>query len=80
MSLGGSFCREMIESHISYGDFDAAPSNAEARSSPFKKAASSLSGNLGIASTNDVHELLECPVCMNLMYPPIYQVLPHIFS
>uniref|UniRef100_A0A6P3ZTW1 RING-type E3 ubiquitin transferase n=1 Tax=Ziziphus jujuba TaxID=326968 RepID=A0A6P3ZTW1_ZIZJJ len=73
MSPRGSFCREVIEAHISCGDSDVATSNAEARSSPFKKAASSLSGNLGMASTNDVHELLECPVCMNLMYPPIYQ-------
>lgn len=80
MSPRGSFCREVIEAHISCGDSDVATSNAEARSSPFKKAASSLSGNLGMASTNDVHELLECPVCMNLMYPPIYQVLPRIFS
>ncbi|CAN6999481.1 unnamed protein product [Brassica oleracea var. botrytis] len=23
---------------------------------------------------NGVHELLECPVCTNLMYPPINQV------
>lgn len=80
MSPGGSFCKEMIESHSTYGDSDdVATSNAELRSSPFKKAVSSLSANLGMASTNDVHELLECPVCMNLMYPPIYQVDSHIF-
>ncbi len=24
--------------------------------------------------TNSVHELLECPVCTNSMYPPIHQV------
>lgn len=27
----------------------------------------------GIAPTS-VHELLECPVCTNSMYPPIHQV------
>ncbi|RWW47750.1 hypothetical protein BHE74_00046229 [Ensete ventricosum] len=28
----------------------------------------------GIAPTTSVHELLECPVCTNSMYPPIHQV------
>ena len=78
MSPGGAFCPEMTESSINYGDSDATSSNAELRSSPFNKIASSLSGNLGTTSNSDVHELLECPVCMNLMYPPIYQVLARI--
>jgi len=26
--------------------------------------------------TTSVHELLECPVCTNSMYPPIHQVWP----
>lgn len=37
----------------------------------------SSSNNDGIAaihSTTSVHELLECPVCTNSMYPPIHQV------
>lgn len=75
MSPGGGFCNEMIESHVTFGDYDAATSNLELRSSPYKKTASSLVENPGMASNNDVHELLECPVCMNLMYPPIHQVL-----
>ncbi|THG10074.1 hypothetical protein TEA_028145 [Camellia sinensis var. sinensis] len=29
--------------------------------------------NLGIAPATSVHELLECPVCTNSMYPPIHQ-------
>lgn len=38
----------------------------------------------GIAPTS-VHELLECPVCTNSMYPPIHQVLyilsyPFVFN
>ncbi|KAF4371121.1 hypothetical protein F8388_020848 [Cannabis sativa] len=76
MSLGGGFCKEMIESHVTYGDCDASSattSNLELRNSPFKKGVLTLSENIGIASNNDVHELLECPVCMNLMYPPIHQ-------
>jgi hypothetical protein len=28
-----------------------------------------------VASGRSVHELLECPVCINSMYPPIHQVL-----
>lgn len=28
----------------------------------------------GLAPTS-VHELLECPVCTNSMYPPIHQVI-----
>lgn len=34
-------------------------------------------GNIVLASihpTTSVHELLECPVCTNSMYPPIHQV------
>ncbi|XP_020682759.1 E3 ubiquitin-protein ligase SINAT2 isoform X2 [Dendrobium catenatum] len=27
----------------------------------------------GLSSTSSVHELLECPICTNSMYPPIYQ-------
>ncbi|EXB93501.1 E3 ubiquitin-protein ligase SINAT2 [Morus notabilis] len=73
MSPGGGFSPEMMESRITFVELDAATSNLELRSSPFKKTASNLSGNHGISSTNDVHELLECPVCMNLMYPPIHQ-------
>lgn len=29
----------------------------------------------GVGSSNSVHELLECPVCANSMYPPIHQVM-----
>lgn len=28
----------------------------------------------GIVPATSVHELLECPVCTNSMYPPIHQV------
>ncbi|KAL5563394.1 hypothetical protein UlMin_033732 [Ulmus minor] len=73
MSPGGGFCNEVIESRVTYGDSDAATSSVEFRSSLYKKAASSLSVNVGIPPNSDVHELLECPVCMTLMYPPIYQ-------
>ena len=32
-----------------------------------------------IPPNNSVRELLECPVCMSSMYPPIHQVLTMIF-
>lgn len=38
------------------------------------KTSPGLGGKNGLYSTNGVHELLECPVCTNLMYPPIHQV------
>lgn len=72
MAPGGGYCKEVIESHIAYADYDMATSSVEL--SPCRKATTSFGGNLGMTSNNDVHELLECPVCMNLMYPPIYQV------
>lgn len=74
MAPGGSFSKEIFESHIVPSEYDLATSGLELRSSPFRKAGPSLGGNMGIPSTNDVHELLDCPVCMNLMYPPIHQV------
>jgi len=33
-------------------------------------------GPLVISPATGVHELLECPVCTNSMYPPIHQVPP----
>lgn len=39
-------------------------------------APSSLKPNLAVLSS--VRELLECPVCLNAMYPPIHQVQFHL--
>ncbi|KAA3454880.1 E3 ubiquitin-protein ligase SINAT5 isoform X2 [Gossypium australe] len=36
-------------------------------------------GATGITPATSVHELLECPVCTNSMYPPIHQVF-HSFG
>jgi len=41
----------------------------ECVNSPAKTA---LKPNVTVSSS--VHELLECPVCLNAMYPPIHQV------
>lgn len=34
----------------------------------------SIVGPTAVAPATSVHELLECPVCTNSMYPPIHQV------
>ncbi len=79
MSLGGGFCKEVTESCITSADSDVQTSDAELGSSTYGKAALGLGGNPGNPSNYDVHDQLECPVCMNLMYPPIYQVCAHRF-
>lgn len=75
MSTGGGFCKRLKVSQVTSGNSDAATSNLESRSSSSEKTVLSLSGNLEMSSTKVVHEQLECPICMNLMNPPIYQVL-----
>lgn len=43
---------------------------------PFSKPHSNHTNiSSSIAPATSVHELLECPVCTNSMYPPIHQVL-----
>lgn len=75
MAPGGGICKEMIESHVVFGNnnYGMASTNVELRCSPCRKATTGLG-----TSNNDVHELLDCPVCLNLMYPPIYQVCSHL--
>lgn len=50
-----------------------APESFESRSMPSRKASILTGAKNGAASNTSVHELLECPVCMNIMYPPIHQ-------
>ncbi|XP_009770383.1 E3 ubiquitin-protein ligase SINAT2-like [Nicotiana sylvestris] len=75
MAPGGSSYQVIGDSHNVYADYGIAPENAEPKSSPFRKstAVNIIGGNHGTRSNTAVHELLECPVCMNLMYPPIHQ-------
>ncbi|PQQ11341.1 E3 ubiquitin-protein ligase SINAT2-like isoform X1 [Prunus yedoensis var. nudiflora] len=73
MSLGGRFCEDVAESHMTFADSDVATSTGDVRTSPFRKAAPGLLGIPGMPSNHNVHDLLECPVCMNLMCPPIHQ-------
>ncbi|KAK8505721.1 hypothetical protein V6N13_061734 [Hibiscus sabdariffa] len=64
---GGGVCKEVVESRFAFADYNMATLSADSRGSPLRKTGT------GSTWTNDVHELLECPVCVNLMYPPIYQ-------
>ncbi|TQE01223.1 hypothetical protein C1H46_013130 [Malus baccata] len=73
MSPGGRFFEDVAESHVAFADSDVATSTADLRASPFRKAAPGLFGNPGMPPNSNVHDLLECPVCMNLMCPPIHQ-------
>ena len=70
MAPGGSAFKEVLEA---VADCDIATSKSENNIIPIKGTVS-LSGKQGVYSNNGVHELLECPVCTNLMYPPIHQV------
>lgn len=56
-------------------DNDIAPEIIEYRVSPHRKISPYNGVKRGITSNTAVHELLECPVCMNVMYPPIHQVI-----
>lgn len=70
MAPGGSACKEVIESRPVVTNYDT---KAESNST-HTKTGIGVAGKNGIYSNNGVHELLECPVCTNLMYPPIHQV------
>ncbi|KAJ9695567.1 hypothetical protein PVL29_010848 [Vitis rotundifolia] len=72
MAPGGSTYKEVLESHSTVTDYDIAMTKADTNLTPAKTTAG-LGGKKGISSPNGVHELLECPVCTSLMYPPIYQ-------
>lgn len=73
MAPGGSACKEVLESHPAVADYDISMAKTETNSTPAKPAVS-IAGKAGLHSNNGVYELLECPVCTNLMYPPIHQV------
>lgn len=73
MAPGNNICKEVPESQATDNDLSIVEDEFE------NLNISKLSGlpvaKLSVSSTNGVHELLECPVCTNSMYPPIHQVL-----
>lgn len=54
--------------HQHHSDFSSSKPRSNATNN------SAISGPTAIAPATSVHELLECPVCTNSMYPPIHQV------
>lgn len=68
MAPGGGVWKDVIESRPKMLKYDVATTKMD------KNITRVATGKHGIQSTNSVHELLECPVCTTLMYPPIHQV------
>lgn len=71
--VGSSAYQDVTETRAGLADYGMKAANTEVRSSGFRKSVS-VAARQGLASNSAVHDLLECPVCMNLMYPPIHQV------
>lgn len=75
MDLGGSSFKEVLEAQLIFSDYETAKSKSEANcNGTFTKSRTCSDGKNGNSSKNGVYDLLECPVCKNLMYPPIHQV------
>ena len=73
MAPGGSIYQDISESCVTSTDYDVEPANLEYRGSPCQKS-NAVNGKGTMASNSAMHDLLDCPVCMNSMYPPINQV------
>ncbi|XP_059665100.1 E3 ubiquitin-protein ligase SINAT2-like [Cornus florida] len=71
MIPGVSIRQDAIESHTAYADYGVVPSSLE--SSPFRRSSAVVGKKPGMVSNSAVHDLLECPVCMNIMYSSIHQ-------
>ncbi|KAK1262489.1 E3 ubiquitin-protein ligase SINAT2 [Acorus gramineus] len=54
-------------------DLELLTSNKKLENVQQNKPSIAPSAKAGTSSINGVHELLECPICTNLMYPPIHQ-------
>lgn len=69
MGPGGNIFQDVSESRA---DFGVKSANIEGRSC--LRLCGSAGGRHGLASNSAVHDLLECPVCLGIMHPPIHQV------
>ena len=68
-----------IHQHLPQHHHDFSSSKPNIRSTN-NAAGAGIPGPTAIAPATSVHELLECPVCTNSMYPPIHQVLHFGFN
>lgn len=64
---------EVPESPMREGDTPSS-TESEAESNVLPKNTLALARKAAGTPASSVHELLECPVCTNSMYPPIHQV------
>ncbi|ONK55779.1 uncharacterized protein A4U43_C10F900 [Asparagus officinalis] len=71
MAAAGNICMDVPESQTSDGEQSA--DRSELRDVPLSKSSSVSGVKAIVSSSSGVHELLECPVCTNSMYPPIHQ-------
>ncbi|KAA3470464.1 E3 ubiquitin-protein ligase SINAT5 isoform X2 [Gossypium australe] len=66
--------------HHAHHQFSSSkPHNATNTTNNGNTTTNNIVGPTAIAPATSVHELLECPVCTNSMYPPIHQVF-HCFG
>ncbi|KAL8122063.1 E3 ubiquitin-protein ligase SINAT2-like isoform X1 [Apium graveolens] len=72
MASGGNIYQDITESCVTSAGYDIEPANVECRGLPVHKS-NTVNGKAARASNTAVHELLDCPVCWNSMYPPISQ-------
>ena len=74
-------CLEVPESPAQEGEIGSSVSNVlEVDAAAVSKVFISAPGKAAVAPTSSVHELLECPVCTNSMYPPIHQVCEKLLN
>lgn len=66
MAPGGNLYKDTIESRT----YNIEPKEVPSENSASQKA---MVIKPGIGSNSTINDLLECPVCMRLMYPPIHQ-------
>lgn len=74
MAPDTSICKEVPKFHSIHSDYSKSNANTEVQKVPSTKSATASVGRPGISSSNGVHELLDCHICMSMMYPPIHQV------
>ncbi|KAI7751701.1 hypothetical protein M8C21_003170 [Ambrosia artemisiifolia] len=68
----GDVCKQVVESHPKFLRHDSGMQKGDTTNiitKPTNKATEKHKS----CSTNGVYELLECPMCTKLMYPPIHQ-------
>ncbi|XXG51349.1 hypothetical protein AAC387_Pa02g5145 [Persea americana] len=73
MAPDTSICKEVPKFHSIHADYSKSNANTEVQKVPSTKSGTASIGRPGISSSNGVHELLDCHICMSMMYPPIHQ-------